>query len=335
VLKAVLMNSADKLIDDGTIVPPGETDPVPQGSLLGMERTIVDQNGLHWLQSEAYDDDAQQTVGYFPLDDQMGAGHLNATRAVQQFRNGEFDSDAAEVPAIGWDYGHTSGVNERNEYVLSDPLTAGSFISITLAWDRVVTFNTDADMDGEYDVGDTFQESTAMSPNPDNDDLINDLGLWLLPKDSFNISQAIAGSTSPEGTLEHIFFQIPTTGEYEIWVLQGDGDIPGGQDYALAWWYGLAPPLVVQGDYTGDGIVDADDYQDWRSRFGNMVSVGSGADGNGDGIVNAADYVIWRKQLSAGSGSLAAVPEPASMALLIVAGIMMGFRGRKGTGGTL
>jgi hypothetical protein len=297
---------------------------------------VLDQNGLHWLQSEAYDDDTQSGAsGFLPLDDQMGAGHLNASRALQQFRNGEFDSDGADVPPIGWDYGHTTGVNNHTTYAFAQPLEAGNFISITLAWDRVVMFANDADMDGEYDMGDTFQESTATFPTPDSDEFINDLALWLLPKGSFSITQAIAASTSPEGTLEHIFFQIPTTAEYEFWALQGDGDIPGGQDYAVAWWYGLAPPLSVPGDYSGNGTVGPEDYDVWTSSFGDAVAAGTGADGNGNGIVDAADYVIWRKHASAGAGSLAAVPEPTSAVLLMVAGVMTRIRCGTRTGRAL
>jgi subtilisin family serine protease len=107
VMKAVLINSADKLIDNGTVMVNGS--PVPQGGLLGMERTVIDQNGDDWLTSEAYGDGLQEGGGPTPLDDQMGAGHLNARRASQQFAPGEYLSDSAEVPAIGWDYGNTTG----------------------------------------------------------------------------------------------------------------------------------------------------------------------------------------------------------------------------------
>jgi hypothetical protein len=90
VIKAVLMNSADKLIDNGTVMVNGN--PVPQGGLLGMTRTVIDQNGQDWLSSEAYHDGLGQDAGggSIPLDDQMGAGHLNVTRAVQQFSPGEY-----------------------------------------------------------------------------------------------------------------------------------------------------------------------------------------------------------------------------------------------------
>jgi subtilisin family serine protease len=120
VMKAVLMNSADKIIDNGTFVMPGHSEPEPRGTFLGMERTVLDYGSAHdgvnpknWLQSEAYldnDPESEFTYGYLPLDDQMGAGHLNAKRALQQFAPGEFESDASPVATIGWDYGHTTGL---------------------------------------------------------------------------------------------------------------------------------------------------------------------------------------------------------------------------------
>jgi hypothetical protein len=202
-------------------------------------------------------------------------------------------------------------------------LTQNHFISITLAWDRQVEFNVDANMDGDFDIGDTFQESTAMFPTPDSDDLINNLDVFLLPKGSGVLTQAVAESVTAEGTLQHIFFQIPVTDEYEIWVRQFDADIAGGQGYGLAWWYGVAPPLIVQGDYNGDQIVDIQDYNFWRTNFGGAVSPGTGADGNGNGVIDAADYVVWRNNLSAGTGSAAAVPEPSGLALLAIVGVLL------------
>jgi hypothetical protein len=55
VMKAVLMNSADK-IEEGTAPPPDHL-PIPAGGLLGMERTVVKQDGVStWFQSDAYPD---------------------------------------------------------------------------------------------------------------------------------------------------------------------------------------------------------------------------------------------------------------------------------------
>jgi len=99
VMKAVLMNSADKLEDTGN------------GLRLGMTRTVLDQSGNDWLNSEAY---TGPMADVLPLDDQMGTGHLNAKRALQQFSAGEQEANAGAVPLVGWDYGLTDGQGEFN-----------------------------------------------------------------------------------------------------------------------------------------------------------------------------------------------------------------------------
>jgi hypothetical protein len=64
----------------------------------------------------------------------------------------------------------------------------------------------------------------------------------------------------------------------------------------------VASGTVVAGDYNRDGLVNALDYQAWRSAFG-LVGTNLPADGNGNGIVDTADYVLWRK--SAGNSAIA------------------------------
>jgi formylglycine-generating enzyme required for sulfatase activity len=82
----------------------------------------------------------------------------------------------------------------------------------------------------------------------------------------------------------------------------------------------------IPGDYNIDGKVDAADYTVWRDTLGTNVARGSGADGNGNGNVGPEDFTVWREHFgtSAGSGSSAsqAVPEPASISMLI-AGVAM------------
>ena len=325
-MKAVILNSADKFIDDGTVIPPGQVNPVPIGGLLGMTRTVLKEAqpgnpDPTWFDSEAWDDSNEGVGSRVPLDIEMGAGHLNASRARTQFAAGEYDADGADIPTLGWDYGTTTGAADINRYQFAGELEGGSFISITLAWDRVVSFATDTAPMGQYNAGDTFAEYVDDGISPPDDSVINDLDIFLLPKFAANISQSIALSDSAVGTVEHLFFQIPTTGEYEFWVRQHDTDVGTNQNYAVAWWTKGALPNLPPGDYNGDTIVDAEDYNVWRGDFGESIAAGTGADGNGNGVIDAADYVVWRKNLSAaGSGSsLASVPEPTSFLLLAAA----------------
>jgi hypothetical protein len=222
VMKAVLMNSADKLEDDGTYCY--------IGCLLGMERTVLKSDGSStWLDSLAYDDSVEGFGQFFPLDEEMGAGHLNATRAKIQFEPGEWDADDEEVPPIGWDFGTTPGEGEFNRYQFLGELLEGSFVSITVAWDRQVNFSFDEGTANEYDFGDEFEEYVPGLGPPD-DSVINDLDIYLMPKFAATLGDAIALSFADVGTLEHLFFQIPETGEYEFWIHQWDDEVGPTQD---------------------------------------------------------------------------------------------------------
>jgi hypothetical protein len=87
----------------------------------------------------------------------------------------------------------------------------------------------------------------------------------------------------------------------------------------------------VPGDYNYDGTVDAADYTVWRDTLGSMTNLA--ADGDGDGMVDQGDFDFWKSRFTAatgaGAGSGAAVPEPATMRLLIAAfTILCGWRCR-------
>ena len=69
----------------------------------------------------------------------------------------------------------------------------------------------------------------------------------------------------------------------------------------------------VLGDYNGNHVVDAADYTVWRDR---MASGGSLPNDASPGSVTVADYTYWKTHFGAtggSGGSVAAVPEPASV----------------------
>jgi hypothetical protein len=86
------------------------------------------------------------------------------------------------------------------------------------------------------------------------------------------------------------------------------------------------PP--IEGDYNGNGVVDAADYVVWRNTLGQTGS-NLAADGYNDGVIDDLDYYIWRSNFGktaaggTGTGIAAAVPEPACFLLLSTVGLIM------------
>ncbi len=92
-------------------------------------------------------------------------------------------------------------------------------------------------------------------------------------------------------------------------------------------WAELA--ATEDADFDTDNDVDGNDFLIWQR--GSGIPVGGGAtladgDANGDGGVNGADLSIWQTQFGTTSASLAAVPEPATMLLLCLGGLLLVIR---------
>lgn len=296
VMKAVLMNSADKL--DG---------------VHDSYRTIYDSDGDSWIEHPAF---VNSGINLHP---ELGAGHLNVAKAVAQLAPGEYSG--GEVPAIGWDWGRSGGGGDQFEYEFDVDFAEGEYFAATLAWNRVVepifTGST-------WNVGDQFFNHGTIG------DEIANFNLYLMKAGENDLTQAVSSSTVLDDNLEHIFFEIEEAGAYKLVVTHVDSTFYRTEqtDFGLAWWYGsagLTAPLP--GDYDGDGNVDQDDKEVWDGSYGeNDIQPGSGADGNGDGIVDAADYTVWR---DAYDSAAVAVPEPSSVWLCWAAtAIAFGYRPR-------
>ncbi|WP_267383535.1 S8 family serine peptidase [Cyanobacterium sp. uoEpiScrs1] len=204
VMKAVLLNSADKLQDHG------------DGLLLGMVRTVLSKKNQNWLKSDAYRDPKT------PLDMEMGTGHLNAFRAYQQFSAGQWKPDKA-VSSLGWNY-DTITYNQHHDYVIKNPLGQGSYVAVTLVWDRHVELN-DTNRNQRYNLGETFRDRG-----------LNNLDLYLMSATDKNTAKSICSSISKVDNIEHIFCPVPSTGLYKVRVQYPQPLNQQKQTYGLAWW---------------------------------------------------------------------------------------------------
>ena len=213
VMKAVLLNAADKLMDDGN------------GQNLGMGRTILDESNRTWIESDAYTDPK------VPLHSELGTGHLNAFRAYEQFSGGQWQP--GQVAIRGWDYNTLSSPSGSvssqstgySDYILEEPLQAGSYFAATLAWERLVEL-ADSNSNGLYDIGESFSNSG-----------LNNLNLYLMPAEEEDTANSIWSSISDVDSTEHIFYKIPRSGRYKLRVVYEQQVTPEApQTYALAWW---------------------------------------------------------------------------------------------------
>lgn len=81
--------------------------------------------------------------------------------------------------------------------------------------------------------------------------------------------------------------------------------------------------FAIDGDFNADGVVDAADYTVYRDNFGGDEEVLRGA-GDGSGTVDAGDLTVWRDNFGAVKGaSAAAVPEPTTVAALLLSAVMV------------
>lgn len=95
----------------------------------------------------------------------------------------------------------------------------------------------------------------------------------------------------------------------------------------LAWEVEYLPNSLIAsvvlaglpGDYNEDGLVDAADYTLWRDNLGQPA--GTLANDTDGGSIGTAQYATWKANYgnSLGPGSGESVPEPASLAVLLVA----------------
>jgi hypothetical protein len=89
-------------------------------------------------------------------------------------------------------------------------------------------------------------------------------------------------------------------------------------------------PLLA-GDVDGDGVVDLDDFAVIRDNFLSTVEGRADGDLNFDRFVDWSDFRDWKTAFQAAGGNAAAIPEPSTVGLVLVAvaTFLLGIRRRR------
>jgi serralysin len=167
------------------------------------------------------------------------------------------------------------------------------------------------------------QAAQGGTESPFDANARNNLALSIFAADGATLLGT--ASSAAAGQIESLTgISLGAAGQYFARVTGADANV---QLYQLAL---SVTSTGIPGDFDHNGLVDGADFLLWQRSDGaagsNLV-----ADGNGDGTVNAADLALWQSHFGQGSaisGSVHAVPEPASIRLLaaVTAGIFSASR---------
>ncbi|MCC7411127.1 MAG: S8 family serine peptidase [Gammaproteobacteria bacterium] len=170
---------------------------------LVVKATLINSTSKHvrdpaqgdrvWVDSPA------ATNSAIPLDDAMGAGQLNGLAAVRQLQS---DNSGLGLFTV---LDHLPGATNRDyELNAGKPLHAGALVTATMVWDRLV----------ELDAG---QDGTAAAHYTAQN--LPNLDLQLVNKTTGAVvAQSNSGGGAAFGgdNVEHIYFNVPSTGEYVL-----------------------------------------------------------------------------------------------------------------------
>lgn len=235
---ASLMASAAHTLPQLSANPNATNSMVVKSLLLtGADKTTGWSNGLATV-TESGNTFLRTTQS---LDWVVGAGRMNLDKTFDLQLNGTRDVTGTatgllgDVSPRGWDYGWANrGIN--NDYVFSTLFDGMTQVDMTLSWQRVRGI-TPADVYTDY-----AQANLTLS-------------FWSLDITGA-FDQLIAESASLYNTVEHLSFQVPTSGNYGLRVSYPAntydlsvggiwGNLSNPQEYGLAWSVSSIPETTT------------------------------------------------------------------------------------------
>ncbi len=239
---------------------------------------------------------------------------------VEFVMDGVLDPSAVQVATIG-NVSLYAVLEGDRLYIATDDAGAGADVFLYLAeqpgalgaanwgkagqvagWDAFLADENDNDYEGWFDTEGFAEAATGADGGVLEGviDLADEFGV--VPEELY---LAIAHFATEDGGALLPLLQLPTG--------NGDGNVDAAEFFLLS--LGSS----YEADFDNDGDVDADDMQAWRDAFG----LNAGGDADGDNDTDLADLLMLQAQYGSGpqgvSASLVAVPEPASLALLLTA----------------
>ena len=211
-----------------------------------------------------------------PLDDIVGAGHLQVDRAHEIMSGGRTVpasavGDAPSATQHGWSFEPVSD-GQAQWWKLSLPEGAGT-LSVVATWNRDVPSSFSAGFVADIDL-ELFQ-------------LIDGDAVPLIG-DELAFGSGNVASTSEVDNIEHLWIRDLAAGTYALRAARVDGG-SGDTSVATSWWTnGELGGLL--GDVNGDGFIGIDDLLLMLSQWG--VCNGCAGDLDGDNMVGVNDLLL-------------------------------------------
>ena len=158
-------------------------------------------------------------------------------------------------------------------------------------------------------------------------------GNWFDPNPGSEPTSAVTGPPLPGTLIAQFTIPYDASDGPGSWGLSGtityqqmdwkaQVGIPSEQ-VSVPFWVGVA----VAGDANGDGKVDGADLAVWQQYYdplgGNPANDWGKGDWNDDGKIDGADLALWQQHYDPLGSGMAAVPEPATLSLLGLAGLIL------------
>jgi hypothetical protein len=144
-------------------------------------------------------------------------------------------------------------------------------------------------------IGDFFKTVQPLETDPEDNDFFT--------FDRFGIVQRSTGNVqnNPTNTYNVVFSNVTYTG-------------------------GTEADVALLGDFDSDDDVDGVDYGIWASNYGTGTTLATG-DADGDGDADGNDFLVWQQNVTV--PPVAAIPEPAALALAAFGVAAIGLRARR------